>query len=65
MTGDHVVQIDPAATTFTAACSECGASFAGRLDDDLSHGVFLCRAGHATMIVRAPAESGAAASEAA
>ena len=63
MTGDHVVQIDSTATTFTAACAECGASFAGRLDDDLDHGIFLCRAGHATTIVRAAGP--AAASEAA
>jgi hypothetical protein len=58
----QVVQIDPSATTFTAACVECGISFAGRLDPDLERGIFLCRAGHAIEIVRAqPAAAGEAA----
>jgi hypothetical protein len=48
-----MVQIEGSATTFTAVCAECGVSFAGRLDPDLTHGTFLCRAGHATEIVRA------------
>jgi hypothetical protein len=53
-----VVQIEGSATTFTAVCAECGVSFAGRLDLDLSCGIFLCREGHATEIVRvlAPVE---------
>jgi hypothetical protein len=49
---ESVVRIDGAATTFTAMCVECGASFAGRLDPDLERGTFLCREGHATEIVR-------------
>jgi len=49
----HVVQIDRSATTFTARCAACGVAFAGRLDPDLEHGTFLCRAGHAVEIVRA------------
>jgi hypothetical protein len=53
MSDDQVVQIDRSATTFTAVCVECGVSFAGRLDADLSHGTFLCRAGHSIDIVRA------------
>ena len=47
------VVIGGADTTFTAQCETCGATFAGRLDDDLDEGVFLCREGHATTIVRA------------
>jgi hypothetical protein len=53
---DQVVRIGPEATTFTASCDECGTPFAGRLDDDLDEGVFLCRYGHAIRIVRAAAE---------
>jgi hypothetical protein len=48
----NVVRIEGSATTFTAVCADCGVSFAGRLDPDLAHGTFLCRAGHATEIVR-------------
>ena len=48
----QVVRIAPDDTTFTAACDECGTTFAGRLDDDLDEGVFLCRFGHAIRIVR-------------
>jgi hypothetical protein len=40
-------------TTFTAGCDACGTTFAGRLDEDLDDGVFLCRFGHAIRIVRA------------
>jgi len=47
-----VLQIDGSATTFTAVCADCGVSFAGRLDLDLERGIFLCREGHATEIVR-------------
>jgi hypothetical protein len=49
---ESVVRIEASATTFTAMCVECGASFAGRLDPDLERGTFLCREGHATEIVR-------------
>jgi hypothetical protein len=60
------VVIGGADTTFTASCEECGTTFAGRLDEDLAEGVFLCREGHATLIVRAPpAEEGDAATAAA
>jgi hypothetical protein len=47
------LRIERSATTFTAVCAECGVSFAGRLDSDIDRGTFLCRAGHATVIVRA------------
>jgi hypothetical protein len=57
----QVVQIDGSATTFTAVCLACGAAFAGRLDPDLSHGIFLCRAGHAIEIVRTESAAAAAA----
>jgi hypothetical protein len=55
----NVVRIEGSATTFTAVCADCGVSFAGRLDPDLTHGTFLCREGHATEIVRfaAPVET--------
>ena len=52
----QVVRIAPDDTTFTAACDECGTTFAGRLDDDLDEGVFLCRFGHAIRIVRSAAQ---------
>lgn len=48
----QVVRIGADDTTFTAACDECGTTFAGRLDDDLDEGVFLCRFGHAIAIER-------------
>jgi hypothetical protein len=48
----HVV-IGGSDTTFSATCDACGTSFAGRLDDDLDGGVFLCRFGHPIRIVRA------------
>jgi hypothetical protein len=59
----QVVQIDASATTFTAVCHACGVSFAGRLDPDLSHGVFLCRSGHAIEIVRVEPAAPAAAAD--
>ena len=40
-------------TAFSARCEECGTTFAGRLDEDLEEGVFLCREGHSIVIVRA------------
>ena len=40
-------------TTFSATCEICGTAFAGRLDEDLVEGVFLCREGHAIQIARA------------
>jgi hypothetical protein len=54
--GDQVVRIGADDTTFSAACDECGTTFAGRLDDDLEEGVFLCRFGHAIRIVRVTAD---------
>jgi hypothetical protein len=57
----QVVVIAAADTTFTAHCEQCQTTFAGRLDDDLDAGVFLCRFGHAIHIVRAdPPEATAA-----
>ena len=47
------VVIGRADTTFSATCDACGTAFAGRLDDDLDSGIFLCREGHAITIVRA------------
>ena len=52
---DQVVRIGADDTTFTATCDACGTPFAGRLDDDLEDGVFLCRFGHAIRIVRVAA----------
>jgi hypothetical protein len=52
---EQVVRIGAADTTFSAACDACGTTFAGRLDDDLEEGVFLCRFGHAIRIVRVAA----------
>jgi hypothetical protein len=49
----QVVVIGSADTTFSATCDRCGTAFAGRLDDDLADGVFLCRDGHAIRIIRA------------
>ena len=48
-------------TTFSATCDACGTAFAGRLDDDMESGVFLCRFGHPIQIEREdpPAESAA------
>jgi hypothetical protein len=57
----QVVVIAPADTTFTAHCDLCATPFAGRLDEDLGDGVFLCRFGHAIHILRAePPEATAA-----
>jgi len=45
-------------STFSATCDACGTTFAGRLDDDLDSGVFLCRFGHPITIERAaPADA--------
>ncbi len=49
----QVVVIGVLDTTFTAHCELCETTFAGRLDEDLRDGVFLCRFGHAIRIVRA------------
>jgi hypothetical protein len=49
----QVVVIAAADTTFFAHCEQCQTTFAGRLDEDLDAGVFLCRFGHAIRIVRA------------
>ena len=56
----QVVRIGANDSTFTAACDACGTTFAGRLDDDLEEGVFLCRFGHAIRIVREGAPPAAA-----
>lgn len=60
----QLVVIGGADTTFSATCEECGTVFAGRLDEDLEEGVFLCRFGHGVRIVRAdepPADAAAVA----
>jgi hypothetical protein len=49
----QVVVIGAGDTTFTAQCALCDTTFAGRLDEDLVEGIFLCRLGHAIRIVRA------------
>jgi hypothetical protein len=54
------VVIGVADTTFSAVCEQCGTAFAGRLDEDLVEGVFLCRDGHAIRIVRASEDESAA-----
>ena len=68
---EQVVTIAAHATSFTAACATCaqldaaagysGSAFAGRLDLDLDHGIFLCRRGHAVRVVREAAAAEAAA----
>ena len=57
----QVVVIVAHETTFSATCDACGTAFAGRLDDDMESGVFLCRFGHPIQIEREdpPAESAA------
>ena len=61
----QVVVIGSLDTTFTAACEECGTTFAGRLDEDIDGGIFLCRFGHAIQIAREePPRSSAAVSAA-
>jgi hypothetical protein len=62
---EQVVLISARATSFTAVCVACsdldaaegysGATFAGRLELDRDHGVFLCRRGHSVRIERAKA----------
>jgi hypothetical protein len=49
----QTVVIAAADTTFVALCEQCQTTFAGRLDEDLEAGVFLCRLGHPIRIVRA------------
>jgi hypothetical protein len=68
---EQVVQISARATSFTAVCVECcdldtaagysGSTFAGRLDSDLDHGVFLCRRGHSIRVERRQASTAEAA----
>ena len=55
----QLVVIAAHVTTFTATCGACGTTFAGRLDEDIDGGVFLCRFGHPIQIAREepPAES--------
>ena len=62
----QVVVIGGADTTFSAVCEACGTAFAGRLDEDIAEGVFLCRFGHPIRIERTapPAAETAAASAA-
>ena len=74
---EQVVTIAARATSFTAVCDTCAAletidayaahgysrsTFAGRLDLDLGHGIFLCRHGHAIRVERShpPAAEAAA-----
>jgi hypothetical protein len=67
---EQVVEIPASATSFTAACELCveldaaegysGSAFAGRLDDDLDHGTFLCRRGHTVRVQRAAPDEPAA-----
>ena len=62
MIGDQVVTIAPRATAFTVVCDACAeldaaagwsaSTFAGRLDLDLDHGMFLCRRGHPVRVER-------------
>ena len=59
------IVIGAADATFGAQCEICGTAFAGRLDDDLQEGVFLCREGHAIHVLRAAAEGDDAATAAA
>ena len=60
-----VVVIGSYDTTFTATCAACGTTFAGRLDEDIPGGVFLCRFGHPTQIEREEPPQSSAASTAA
>ena len=48
----QVVVVGEAETTFSATCERCGTTFAGRLDEDLDEGIFLCRDGHPIRIER-------------
>jgi hypothetical protein len=58
----QVLSISRTATAFTAVCEVClgidtavglsASTFAGRLDADLEHGIFLCRRGHHVRVVR-------------
>ena len=60
---EQVVVIAAATASFTVACERCaeldaaegstGSTFAGRLDLDLRHGIFLCRRGHSVRVERA------------
>ena len=52
MNAPQIVVIGVHDTTFTAMCDACATTFAGRLDDDLTAGMFLCRAGHPIRIER-------------
>ena len=66
---EQVVQVSARATSFTAVCVECadldeaegyaGSTFAGRLDLDLAHGMFLCRRGHTVRVERSAAATSA------
>ena len=58
----QTVVIEGGDTTFSAVCAECGTAFAGRLDDDLDEGIFLCRLGHPIRIERRRSDEAASAS---
>jgi hypothetical protein len=60
----QVVVIVAGETAFSATCDACGTAFAGRLDDDLDSGVFLCRFGHQITIERGSAADDPTAAEA-
>jgi hypothetical protein len=71
----QIVTISSRATGFTIVCNACareigqpgwtGATFAGRLDLDLSGGMFLCRRGHDVRVERELPVARSRASEAA
>ncbi len=62
MIDEQMIRIAPRATAFTVVCELCaeedgadgwaGSTFAGRLDLDLDHGLFLCRRGHTVQVQR-------------
>ena len=57
MTGAQTVAIGAGITTFTAVCTACGTTFAGRLELDVERAVFLCRAGHHVYVERTEAQA--------
>ena len=57
----QVVVIVAGETAFSATCDACGTAFAGRLDDDIDSGVFLCRSGHQITIERSAVDGPTAA----
>ncbi|MHB8649926.1 MAG: hypothetical protein ACYDBR_07100 [Gaiellaceae bacterium] len=77
MIHEQVVTITTRATSFTAVCDTCSeldalgswasSTFAGRLELEATHGVFLCRRGHTVRVERLapPAAAETAAADAA